>query len=123
MLDSQLDQRDVQNVRTRDADRVERDVDAARLADHGLQMLVHSLFIEGVDLRRLDGCACGSDVLGDKFDGCQVAPGEKQRGPLGHEGAGDGAADLASGSVDHGNLVPQDHLGFLSGPGARSVHP
>jgi|RhiMetdeSRZDD1v2_1073273.scaffolds.fasta_scaffold339196_3 hypothetical protein len=36
MLDIQLDQRHTQNLRTWDPDRVERDIDAARLIDHGL---------------------------------------------------------------------------------------
>ena len=44
-------------------------------------MLVHGLFVEGVDLRRLGGSAGGDDVLGDHFDGCQVAPGEKELAP------------------------------------------
>jgi hypothetical protein len=44
-------------------------------------MLVHGLLVESVDLRRLGGSAGGSDVLGDNFDGCQVAPGEKKIGP------------------------------------------
>ena len=34
-------------------------------------MLVHSLLVESVDLRRLGG----NDVLGDRFDRRQVAPG------------------------------------------------
>jgi hypothetical protein len=32
--------------------RVERDVDAARLIGHALQMLVHGLLVESIDLRR-----------------------------------------------------------------------
>ncbi len=77
-------------------------------------MLVHGLFVEGVDLRRLGGSAGGNDVLGDNLDRCQVAPGEKQLGPLRPKGACDSAADRASGSVDHRNLVLQHHLWFLS---------
>ena len=45
------------------------------------EMLVHSLLVERVDLRRLGGSAGGNDVLGDRFDRCQVAPGEKELGP------------------------------------------
>ena len=70
LLDVQLDQRHAQDLRVRDADRVERDVDAARLVDHGLQMLVHGLLVERVDLRRLGGSAGGNDVLRDRFDRC-----------------------------------------------------
>jgi hypothetical protein len=44
-------------------------------------MLVHSLLVDSVDLRRLGGCAGGNDFLGDNFYGCQVAPGEKKLGP------------------------------------------
>jgi hypothetical protein len=44
-------------------------------------MLVHGLLVERVDLRRLGGSTGGNDVLGDSFDGFQVAPGEKQPGP------------------------------------------
>src|SRR5688572_23050233 len=80
-------------------------------------MLVHSLLVESVDLRRLGGSAGGNDVLGDNFDGCQVAPGEKKIGPLRRKGACDSAADHASGSVDHRNLVLQHHLWFLPVPG------
>src|SRR5438874_2012291 len=80
-------------------------------------MLVYGLLVEGVDLRRLGGSAGGDDVLGDRFDGCHVAPGEKQIGPLRRKGACDGAADGASGSVDDRNLVLQHHLWLPSVPG------
>jgi hypothetical protein len=42
---------------------------------------VHSLLIASVDLRYLGGSAREHDVLGNTFDGCQVAPGEKEIGP------------------------------------------
>src|ERR671919_1114848 len=80
-------------------------------------MLVHGLLVESVDLRRLGGSTDGNDVLGDNFDRCQGAPGEKEIGPLSRKGACDSAADRASGSVDHRNLVLQHHLWFLSVPG------
>src|SRR5918996_5209711 len=85
-------------------------------------MPAHGLLVESVDLRRLGGSAGGNDVLGDSFDGCQVAPGEKKIGPLARKGARDSAADRASGSVDHRNLVLQHHLWFLSVLG-WSQHP
>jgi hypothetical protein len=76
-------------------------------------MLVHGLSVESVDLRRLGGSAGGNDVLGDNFDGCPETPGEKKLGPLRRKGACDSAADRASGSVDHRNLVFQHHLDSL----------
>jgi hypothetical protein len=45
-------------------------------------MLVHSLLIESVYLRRVGGSAGGNDFIGDNFDRCHVAPGEKEIGPL-----------------------------------------
>jgi hypothetical protein len=45
-------------------------------------MLVHSLLIESVYLCRLGGSPGGKDFLGNNFDGCQVAPGEKEIGTL-----------------------------------------
>ena len=80
-------------------------------------MPVHCLLVERVDLRGLGGSAGGNDFLGDNLDGCQVAPGEKELGPLRGKGACDSAADRASGAVDHRNLVLQHHLWFLSGSG------
>ena len=46
--------------------------------------------------------------------GARQAPGEKHLGPLAREGACDGAADRASGSVDHRDLVLQHHRLVLS---------
>jgi hypothetical protein len=80
-------------------------------------MPVHSQLVERVDLGRLGGSAGGNDVLGDRFDRCPEASGEKEPGPLGGEGARDRAADRASGAVDHRNLVLQHHLWCLSVPG------
>ena len=45
-------------------------------------MLVHCLFVESVDGRRLSGSAGGNDVLGDRLDRGRVAPGEKDPGTL-----------------------------------------
>src|SRR5258708_4133043 len=68
-------------------------------------MLVHSLLVESIYLRRLGGSAGGNDVLSDRFDRCLEAPGEKKPGPLRRERARDSAADRASSSVDHLNYV------------------
>src|SRR5262249_37811358 len=87
-----------------------RDIDAARLIDHGLQMLVYCLLIESVYLRRLGESAGGHDFFGDNFDGCLVASREKKLGPLTRKGTSDSAADRASGSVVLLNLLLQHHL-------------
>ena len=76
-------------------------------------MPVHGLLVESVDLRRLGRSAGGIDVLGDSFDGRPVSPSEKKLSPLARKGACHGAADRASASVDHRNLVRQHHLWFL----------
>src|SRR5687767_15321740 len=73
-------------------------------------MLVHGLLLERVDLRGLGGSAGGNDVLGERCDRCPEAPGEKDLGALRRKGACYSAADRASGSVDHRNLVLQHHL-------------
>src|SRR6266496_2397867 len=83
-------------------------------------MPVHGLLVERVDLGHLGGSAGGNDVLRDDLDRGPLAPGEKEPGPLGGKGAGDSAADRASGSVDHRDLVLQHHLWFLSVPGVGS---
>ena len=81
LLDVQLDQRDADDLRVRDADRVERDVDAARLLDHRLQVLVDRLLVERVDRRRLGRAARRDDVPRDRLDRRPQAPGEKQLAP------------------------------------------
>src|SRR5262245_63904817 len=75
-------------------------------------MLVHSLLVESVDLRRLGRSAGGNDVLSDRFDRRPAAPGEKKSGPLARKGACDSAADCASGSIDHSVLVLKQHCIF-----------
>jgi hypothetical protein len=68
------------------------------------------LLVESVDLRRLGGSAGGNDFPGNNFDRCPVASREKKLGPLTGKGTRDSAADSASGSVDHRNLVLEHHL-------------
>src|SRR6267143_7166492 len=75
-------------------------------------MLVHSLLIESVDRRRLGGSASGNDVPSDRVDRCPEAPGDKKLAPLARKGACDSTADRTSGSVDHRNLVVQQHTWF-----------
>src|SRR5258707_5937493 len=81
-------------------------------------MLVHSLLIESVYLRRHGESAGGNDFFGDDFDGCPVASREKKLGPLTRKGTRDSTADPASGSVDHRNLVlEQHHLSYFCARG------
>src|SRR5260370_39398187 len=75
-------------------------------------MLAHGLLVESVDLRPLGGSAGGNDFFGDNFDACPVASREKKLGPLTRKGTRDSAADRASGSVDHRNLVLEQHHYF-----------
>jgi hypothetical protein len=58
-------------------------------------VLVHGLLVESVDRRRFGGSAGGNDVLDDRFDRFQVAPGEKELGALVRKGACDTPADRA----------------------------
>src|SRR2546428_13086034 len=86
-------------------------------------MPVHGLLIESVYLRRLGGSAGGNNVLGDYFYRCPEAPGEKKLGPLARKGACNSTTDCTSGSVDHGNLVFQQHISFLLlGAHRRAAH-
>src|SRR5262245_60851274 len=78
---------------------------AGRFIDHELQMAVHGLLIESVDFGRLGGSAGEHDFLGDNLDRCHMATGEKQLSSLARKRTCDGAADGASSSVDHRNLV------------------
>src|SRR5215469_15807958 len=84
-------------------------------------MLVHSLLVESVDLRPLGGSSSGNDFLSDRLDQGTVAPGEKKLGPFARKGACNSTADITSASVDHRNLVLQQHLRFLSPHELRST--
>src|SRR4029453_14522531 len=118
LLHAQLDKRRT-NFRIGDADRVERDVDAACLVDHGLEVPADASFVEGVDFRCLGGSSGGDDVFGHSLHGRLLAPGEKEPGSLARECACDSAADCASGSVDHRNLV-LEHSGHSWWPPTRA---
>src|SRR5258708_26537949 len=76
-------------------------------------MLTHSLLVESVALRRLGGSAGENDSPGDNFDGRPGASREKKLGPLTRKGTRDSAADPASSSVDHRNLVLEHHLSLF----------
>src|SRR5680860_976212 len=61
------------------------------------------------DIAAAGGSAGSRDVVGDQVDGGPVAPGEKYLGTLRRKSACDRAADPASSSIDHRNLVLQHH--------------
>src|SRR5262245_34394825 len=84
-------------------------------------MPVHGLFVESVDLRCLGGTSGGHNFPGHGVNLYQVAPGEKQPGPLARKGTCDSVADRAAGSVDHSVLILKRHgiSPFLS----RTVRP
>src|SRR5882672_11938815 len=84
-------------------------------------MLVHGPLVKSVDLGRLGGSAGRVDFVGDSFHGRPLSPGKKKTGSLARKRACHSAADRASGSVDHRNLVLEHHLAFLSVPGR--THP
>jgi hypothetical protein len=92
------------------ADRVERDVDASRPLDHGVEVLLHGPLVQCVDLRRLRDAAGGDDRLGDGIHLRRIPAGQEEPGALASERAGDCGADRASGGVDHGGLVLEQHL-------------
>src|SRR5262249_27100086 len=100
LLDLQVNQRHTDNLRIRDADRVERDIDATRLTRYGLQMFVDCPFVEGVDLGCLGGSTARNNFLGNRVDRGSVVPGEENLGPFASKGAGDRTADPTAGSVD-----------------------
>ena len=80
----------------------------ARL-DHRLQVPIDRVLVEGVDLCRLGESAGSTDVGRNRLDGSQRVSGEEHLRPLLGEGAGDGTSDRPSGSIDHGDLVLQQH--------------
>jgi hypothetical protein len=103
----QIDQRHTQNAGVRNADRIERDIDAPNPVDHRLQMRIDGLLVQGIDLRGHRGSARRNNVLGQRIDGRPIATGEEKRDPLICEGTRDGATDAARGAVHNGDLVLQ----------------
>ena len=75
------------------------------LLDHGVEVLLHGLLVERVDLRGLGDAAGSNDLLGDGIHLRHVASRQEDPCPLACESPGDGAADRAPGSIDHGGLV------------------
>ena len=110
LLGTQLDQRHADDLRIRDPDGVERDIDTTGFLDHRLEMIVHSLLVESVDRRRLGGSAGVKNVPGDRIDRFREAPGDEQPGAFAGCGACDSTSDRTSASIDHDDLVLQHHL-------------
>jgi hypothetical protein len=103
------------------ADGVERDVETARSLDHGAEVLVDGLLVEGVDLGRLGDAAGSHDLFGDGIDLRHVASCQEEPRSFACEGAGDGAADRTPGGIDDGSLVLKQHVGSDTGGGENGT--
>ena len=79
-------------------------------AGHGLHVRVHGALVGGVEDGHLGRPTGGPDVGGDRLHGRPAAAGEEHLGALAGEGAGDPATDSATGPVDDGVLVLEQHL-------------
>jgi len=91
VLEGQLHERC--SLHVKDADGVERDVNAARYGRHRIGVLVDGLFVKGVDLRCLGHSACSGDILGHRIELRQCATGQEDLCSLSGEGAGYCIAD------------------------------
>jgi hypothetical protein len=103
----QIGQRHTQNAGVRNADRIERDIDAPNPADHRLQMRIDGLLVQRIDVRGHRGSARRNNVLGQRIDGRPISTGEEKRDPLIGGGTRDGATDAPRGAVHNGDLVLQ----------------
>lgn len=90
-----------------DGDGVEDNVDTPRLAHDGIGMGAHGSFVQRIDLLCLDDAPHRSDLVGHGVDLAQSPAGEKQPRAVAGKLAGGGAAQLAAGAVDDGDLVVQ----------------
>ena len=77
------------------------------LLDHGTDILVNSLLVEGIDDGGVRCAAIPSDLVGNLVKLCLGAAGEEDSGSLAGEGMSNGTADRTARTVDHGNLVLQ----------------
>ena len=100
------------NAFLRNADGVEGDIDASGLPDHGAEVFLDRLLVQRIDLGALGAAAGSDDVARDGVDRGKVAPGQEDRRPFAGKGAGDRAADGASGSVDDGGFVLKQHVPY-----------
>jgi hypothetical protein len=96
-----------------DADGVECDVDTACARRDRIGVVGDGALVERVDLGCLGTSTSGRDLLGYSIERAERAPGEKDVRSLACESPGDGAADRAPASVDHGVFVLQQHLSLL----------
>jgi hypothetical protein len=94
VLEGQLGERRALHVR--DAERVERDVDAAGLRRDGIGMKIDGAFVHRVEQRDLGRAARREYIGGDVFELGERASGEEHPRPLPGKGAGNHAADGAS---------------------------
>jgi hypothetical protein len=114
VLEGQLGERRPLDVE--DADGVECDVDTACARRDRIGVVGDGVLVERVDLGGLGGAARRRNLLGYSIERGERTPGEKDVRSLACEGPGDGAADRAAASVDHGVLVLQQHLSLLRAP-------
>jgi len=96
-----------------DADRVERDVDTARLCRHGIGVPVDRLFVERVNFRDFGFAPDGGNTPGYFLKLGKRAPGQEHLRALARESARDRAADRATAAVDHRRLVLEQHFDLL----------
>jgi hypothetical protein len=102
VLQSQLGEWRALDVR--DADRIQRDVDAAGLGRDGVGVLGHRFFIERIDLRHVSG-----NFTGDLVERGAGATGEENPGALTGECARHRAAYRACAAVDDRRLAFKQH--------------
>src|SRR5215510_12544176 len=113
MLGRELQKRSPTRQSASDRDCVEGDVDGPGLRSDGADVLFHCLLVKRIDLRCLGDSAPPDDVCRNRFHLAKVASTQKELRALPSERAPDSAANVPSGSVDHRNLVLQNHLWLL----------
>jgi hypothetical protein len=96
------------------ADGVERDVNTSRSLDHGVEVLLHGFLVKSVNLCCLSDAASSNNFLGDSLHLRHVTSCQEKPCPLACESPGDGAANRAPSSIDHGGFVFKQHLSLPS---------
>jgi hypothetical protein len=72
----------------RNPDGVERDIDRHCLADHRIEVGLHGLLVERVDLRGLRRSPSSRDFLRECIDGAEVSRGQKDTSTFASERTG-----------------------------------